>query len=127
MRVLPKLLPLLAVAACAVLPDVPRPVPVFFTDNSAELGPEGRSAVQTAADLMRSAPTSRATLVGYTSTDISGPDQKRLATSRAQAVRAELVRDGIPATRIQDHAGGPLPPPAGTPVQSRRVDITFTR
>ncbi len=112
-----KPLPLIAFAGAAMLlgacsePQAitaPPPAPpmqstsymVFFDWDHADLSPQAVATVGQAAQAFKSTGQSRITATGHT--DTSGPDSYNMALSlrRANAVKDELVRDGVPATAI---------------------------
>jgi OOP family OmpA-OmpF porin len=131
---------LLAVAACAQQPSPPpvaaNPPPpppppppptmytVYFDYNSSLLGPEGREVVRFAADQYKAGNPATVQVTGYTDPSGSAGYNQRLSLRRANAVRAELQRDGVPQSALMvsgsgETSGGP------TPGQDRRVDITL--
>jgi outer membrane protein OmpA-like peptidoglycan-associated protein len=99
----------------------PRNYAVFFALSSSTLDAQAR---QTVADAVQTARGS-----GVTSLDVVGAadgannaSNRALSTRRAQAVTAELVRQGVPRSAINiSYVGGTGPVDA----QSRRVDITL--
>jgi outer membrane protein OmpA-like peptidoglycan-associated protein len=120
-------------------PPQPAPAPkavqpkeflVFFDFDRAELTPEGRDIVKSAAESAKSNGAARIVLTGHA--DRAGPANYNLGLSqrRADAVKAELVRLGLTATEITTQAKGeaePLVPTAdGVPEpQNRRVEIVI--
>lgn len=112
--------------ACATLPGGPKTVPVFFANGATQLGPDALDSISTAAKLAQAFPHSRIQLVGHSLPSNMPSEPLQRSADRAASVRAQLIQDGVAAARISDYAGGALPPVAGTPVGSRRVDITFT-
>ena len=73
---------------------------VFFDWDKATLTPEARSIIASAAEEYKR--TGAAKIVATGHTDLSGTPQYNLKLSerRADAVKAELVRLGVPATVI---------------------------
>ena len=133
------LLALAAPAARAQQGDGPAPPPasgqtepgrfvVYFGFDSAALDPAGRRAVAEAADAYRSTGEARVAVTGYA--DAAGPADYNQALSerRAEAVRRELVRLGVPDAAIATAGRGEqdlaVPTPDGVPeARNRRVAI----
>jgi OOP family OmpA-OmpF porin len=105
---------------------------VFFDWNKATLTPEARRVIADAAQTYKA--TGRATIIATGYTDTSGPAayNQKLSVRRADAVKAELVRLGVPATGITAIGRGesnPLVPTADgvREPQNRRVEIQIQR
>jgi outer membrane protein OmpA-like peptidoglycan-associated protein len=103
---------------------------VFFDWDSAVLTTEAQNIVRTAAQAARQGRVARIEVTGHA--DRSGPDRYnvRLSQRRAQAVQAELVKNGVSASDIAIFAKGesdPLVPTADgvREPQNRRVQIVF--
>ena len=99
----------------------------FEFDKVYTLTPDGRQVVDSAAAACKQG-RSNVAIAGYT--DLAGTQQYNLALSkrRADAVKAALVRDGVPAAAIDEHAGckeAPRVPTANgvREPQNRRVEI----
>jgi outer membrane protein OmpA-like peptidoglycan-associated protein len=114
----------------APAPAAPRNYLVFFDHNSAQLTEAARAILRTAADNARAGRTSRITATGHA--DRSGGDayNEQLSLRRADAVRAELVRLGIPANQIATAGRGERDPLVQTrdgvrEPQNRRVEIVL--
>ena len=110
--------------------QVPRTYLVFFDFDKAEIRPEARRIIETAAANRETADVTRLEVTGHA--DRSGPDRynERLSMRRAEAVRAELVRLGVPANEIAIFAKGEREPLVQTPdgvrePQNRRVEIVL--
>lgn len=117
--------------------QTPAPAPlvrsflVFFDFDRSDITDDARKVINQAADNARKAgSTSRITLTGHA--DRSGPAQynMRLSQRRADAVKAELVKLGVPANEIVTVAKGesdPLVPTADgvREPRNRRVEIVF--
>ena len=73
---------------------------VFFDTNSSKLSQQGSATVSEAAGVAKSIPNAKVTVTGYTDTDGSPAYNQALSVRRANAVKAELVHDGIDATAI---------------------------
>jgi outer membrane protein OmpA-like peptidoglycan-associated protein len=101
---------------------------VFFDFDKATITPAGKQIVAQAAQAyMRG---HRVLLTGYT--DLAGTQQYNLGLSkrRAEAVRAEMIADGVPATAINAAWKGKEDPRVPTPdgvrePQNRRVEIVL--
>jgi OOP family OmpA-OmpF porin len=103
---------------------------VFFDWDSAALTPEALGILETAAENAQTAGTARLEATGHA--DRSGPEDYNMGLSerRAEAVRDELVRLGIPADRIFIFWRGETEPLVPTPdgvrePQNRRVEIVL--
>ncbi len=122
-----------APATVAAPAAVPAPVParsylVFFDWDKADLTDRARQIVRDAAQASTRVQTTRIEVQGYA--DRSGaPDyNQKLSLRRAEAVAAELVRDGVPRAELDIQAFGdthPLVPTAAgvREPQNRRVVI----
>lgn len=122
-----------AQAVVAAPAAVPAPAParsylVFFDWDKAELTDRARQIVRDAAQASTRVQTTRIEVQGYA--DRSGaPDyNQKLSLRRAEAVAAELVRDGVPRAELDIQAFGdthPLVPTAAgvREPQNRRVVI----
>jgi OOP family OmpA-OmpF porin len=103
-------------AAAQPAPPAPtREYRVYFEFNRSNLLPEAQQILQRVAQDVRNDPNLRVVLVGKA--DRSGSDQYNLALSkrRADAVRTQLQRDGVPAGRIDERYVGEREPPVPTP------------
>ncbi|WP_026278855.1 OmpA family protein [Thioalkalivibrio sp. ARh3] len=96
---------------------------VYFATGSRELDSRGRETVARAADTLRTVERPRVRLVGLT--DAEGPRglNERLSRQRAEAVRAALIKAGVPEDGLTVEAGGVDPEADGEREGSRRVDI----
>jgi outer membrane protein OmpA-like peptidoglycan-associated protein len=102
---------------------------VFFEFDKSALTPDGRKVVDSAAAAFKAGKQNVA-IAGYT--DLSGTQQYNLALSkrRADAVKGALVRDGVPASAIDESWFGKQNPRVPTAdgvrePQNRRVEITM--
>ena len=124
--------------APAPAPAAPRPALatepsnylVFFDFDKSDIKAEARTIIQTAANAFKSGNKARITATGHA--DRAGKDDynQRLSERRAAAVRAELVKLGIPANVITTLGKGetsPLVPTADgvREPQNRRVEIVM--
>jgi hypothetical protein len=104
----------LVVAACSSEPPPPPPPPppvaaptsfmVFFDWDRSNLSQQAVQTIGQAAAAYKSRGSARITATGHT--DTSGPESYNMALSlrRANSVKAELVRQGVPADAIADGA-----------------------
>lgn len=120
-----------AAAPAAAPPPAPaamRTYLVFFDWDRADLSPRARQIVAEAAGNAGHIPTTRIEVSGYTDLSGTAAYNKKLSLRRAEAVRVELVRDGVPASDIAVFGLGednPLVPTAAgvREPQNRRVEI----
>ena len=105
---------------------------VFFDWDRSALTPEARKIIASAADEFKRTGSTRIVATGHT--DLSGSPQYnlRLSERRAEAVKAELVRLGVPATVITTVGKGEEDPLVPTKdgvreAQNRRVEIVIPR
>ena len=113
-------------------PPPPPPVPtnyvVFFDFNRSDLTPEAMQVVASAASIARSRGMVRIVITGHTDTVGSASYNLRLSERRAQAVKSQLVADGVPEAGITTIGKGLNDPlvPTGPNVrepQNRRAVI----
>jgi OmpA-OmpF porin, OOP family len=112
---------------------VPAPAPtrsylVFFDWDKATLTDRARQIIREAADNSTKVQYTRLEVNGYTDTSGTPKYNQGLSVRRAQAVAAELVKDGVPrnAITIQGFGDTHLLVPTGPGVrepQNRRVEI----
>ncbi len=100
---------------------------VSFDVNSASVKPTFKPSLAKVADVLKGY-DSRMTVVGHTDSTGSESYNQQLSERRAEAVRAELIRDGVPADRLSVAGRGESEPRAdnGTAAgraQNRRVEI----
>ncbi len=97
---------------------------VFFTDDSAAMGPEARAVIAGAAERARARPGVPVAVRGFTAPEgnPSPAFSRALAEARAQNVANALVAGGVPRDRIRVQPRGPVPFEM-MPVESRRVEI----
>jgi len=130
-----------APAPIAAPAPAPAPVPVkpvaakrnfivFFDFDKAVITPEAARIIQQAAGTAKSTAVTRIDLTGHT--DLSGSERynQALSIKRGNAVKAELVKLGIPASQIDVVGKGKSDPLVATPdgvrePQNRRVEIVL--
>jgi len=123
------------VPAAPAAQPAPAPAParsylVFFDWDKATLTDRARQIVKEAVDKSTRVQYTRIEVNGYTDTSGSHQYNQGLSLRRAQAVQAELVRDGVPpnAIAIQGFGDTHLLVPTGPGVrepQNRRVEIVI--
>lgn len=123
--------------ALAPKPTAAKPEPVkdfmvFFDWNKATLTPEARKLIADAAAQAKAMGAKQVKVVGFTDTSGSPAYNMRLSVRRAEAVKAEMVRLGIPATGISTEGRGQtdlLVPTADNvrEPQNRRATIGFPK
>ena len=129
----PTAAPLVAAAPAAPPPPVAQSTGsyiVFFDFDRSTLTPQSQATIKQAADAAKAGNKARLNVTGHA--DKSGSDEYNMALSlrRANAVKDELVRDGIAATAIIVVGRGesqPLVPTADgvKEPQNRRVEIVL--
>jgi outer membrane protein OmpA-like peptidoglycan-associated protein len=116
------------VAVVAPAPAPARSYLVFFDWDKATLTDRARQIIKEAADNSTRVQYTRIEVNGYTDTSGTPRYNQGLSVRRAQAVAAELVKDGVPrnAISIQGFGDTKLLVPTGPGVrepQNRRVEI----
>jgi len=103
---------------------------VFFDFDKTAITPEATRIIQQAASTARTTGAARIELTGHT--DLSGSDKynQKLSINRANAVKAELVKLGVPASQIDVVGKGKSEPLVATAdgvrePQNRRVEIVL--
>lgn len=103
---------------------------VFFDFDKTAITPEANRIIQQAASTARSTGAARIELTGHT--DLSGTDRynQALSIQRGNAVKAELIKLGVPASQIDVVGKGKSEPLVATAdgvrePQNRRVEIVL--
>jgi outer membrane protein OmpA-like peptidoglycan-associated protein len=132
---------LIAGAVCSLLAACQAPLPtlqptsmrhtVFFDWDRANITPQAAATIRTAADQARSGNAVRLDVVGHTDTSGEPGYNMGLSQRRANAVRDELVRDGISPQAIVVSGRGESQPLITTAdgvrePQNRRAEITIS-
>jgi len=104
------------------------PADVLFAVDSAELTPNGRNKVREMAQVLTEFPDSTVYVRGYTSSEGDLDYNYRLSERRANAVRDELVTNGVDPNRLFTQGMGPTNPVATNDTefgrtQNRRVEL----
>jgi OOP family OmpA-OmpF porin len=126
----------LMIAACGVAsaqqaPDVPTgPVLVFFDWGKPDLRGDDAATLDQVAATYRAHPGARLQLSGHTDRSGSVATNRAAGLKRAEAVRAELEKRGIPRNAMTVASFGEERPLVPTEdgvreVQNRRVEILF--
>ena len=113
----------------AVVPDRYQ---VFFDWNKATLTAEARKVIGDAAQSYKTSGKATIVATGHTDTSGSAAYNMRLSVRRAEAVKAELVRLGVPAANITTIGRGQedllVPTKDGVrEPQNRRVEIQLQK
>jgi outer membrane protein OmpA-like peptidoglycan-associated protein len=111
-------------------PPPPRQFTVYFAFNRADLDRDATAIVDQAATAARQSGVTRINLVGHADTAGNPSYNQRISERRAQAVRSELVRQGVPADAIATVGRGEselaVPTPDGVrEPRNRRVEIVL--
>ena len=124
-------------AAIAPKPVAAKPEPVkdylvFFDWNKATLTPEARKIIADSVAQAKAINAKQVKVVGHTDTSGSAAYNLRLSVRRAEAVKAEMARLGVPAAAITVEGRGqedPLVPTADgvREPQNRRAAISFPK
>jgi OmpA-OmpF porin, OOP family len=101
---------------------------VYFDFDRSDITPDAKPILQRAASDAKAGNATRIAVTGHT--DRSGPDSynQKLSERRAASVKAELIRDGVPANEIVTVGKGESEPAVPTPdgvrePRNRRVVI----
>lgn len=78
----------------------PQPVRILFDLNSSHLRPAEKPAIAQAVKIAKDRQVSAVCLIGHTDKLGDKAYNLKLARARAQAVAAEMIRDGYPAKNI---------------------------
>jgi OOP family OmpA-OmpF porin len=116
--------------APAAKAEAPKDFLVFFDWNKSTLTPEARKIIADAVAHAKSAGAKTVKVVGFTDRSGSPQYNLKLSVRRAEAVRAEMVRLGVPAGSVAIEGRGeedPLVPTADgvREPQNRRAAISF--
>lgn len=104
---------------------------VFFRTNGTKIDPALSTHLYDLVKLIRDVPEIKVQLSAYADERGLPSYNLQLSQARARAVQAELIKAGLPADRIQQHAYGETRARAGSSdtegyVFDRRVDIELT-
>ncbi len=111
---------------------IPGPFVVFFDFDEAEITPEAATIIRNAAEAYKKFGVASINAVGHT--DKAGRDSynDKLSNARAEAVKAELARNGVSMDKISVSGEGESMPLVATDdgarePQNRRVEITLVK
>jgi outer membrane protein OmpA-like peptidoglycan-associated protein len=101
---------------------------VYFETGKARLLPQSTAVLDEVAAALLANPQWRVEVAGYTDSTGSGAVNRRLSLARADAVRAYLVRAGVPPSRLVARGYGPSHPVAPNATaagraRNRRVEL----
>lgn len=104
---------------------------ILFDTGKAELKNEAKANLNQMAQIMKKYPENVLTINGYTDNTGSSKVNDELSRKRAEAVRNQLVADGMPASVITTYGMGSASPIASNDSavgrkQNRRVEIAVT-
>ena len=123
------LIAMVALAGCGLMkskssapPAMPVIYLVFFHEWSAELTPEAKVIIDSAAARVKQKPPSTVSIAGYTYKDGSLEDNMALAKKRVSVVRDVLVADGVDPKLFLELPIGPADDEAGK-IGDRRTEI----
>ena len=95
-----------ALCGCASGPSAPGDYAVFFANDKADIDADASKTIRQAAETFRTGNYTSVAVIGHT--DTTGPRSHNMDLSkrRADATRAELVRDGVPMDKIVSTGSG---------------------
>lgn len=101
---------------------------ILFDTGKAQLKPAAKESLKQMAEIMKKYPENVLTVAGFTDNTGSSQVNEELSEKRAEAVKKELVSDGLPETVINTQGMGPAQPVADNSTamgrkQNRRVEI----
>lgn len=101
---------------------------VLFEFNTAELSPEGKSAIRRIAEVLKRYPDRNILIEGYTDNSGSAEVNRSISQRRAENVKRELVELGAPADKIGAIGLGEYYPIADNSsdqgrIKNRRVEV----
>ena len=114
--------------ALSARPDAPARFTLYFKEGSDELTADSVKEVEKVLAEIRKRPAPDLIIVGHTDRVGSLADNDRLALKRAEKMRGEMVRQGLPADSVQAAGRGerePLMPTADevAEARNRRVEM----
>lgn len=114
--------------ALSARPDAPVHFTLYFKEGSDELTADSLKEVEKVLAEIRKRPAPDLIIVGHTDRVGSLADNDRLALKRAEKMRGEMVRQGLPADSVQAAGRGerePLVPTADevAEARNRRVEM----
>lgn len=115
-------------AALGALPDRPKSFLVYFLEGTDEFTAESRLELEKILAELRERGAPDVVVIGHTDRVGNEEFNDRLSLQRAERVRSELIKLGIPESRIQTAGRGEREPLVATPDEiaeprNRRVEI----
>jgi outer membrane protein OmpA-like peptidoglycan-associated protein len=115
--------------AMAAQPPAPIGIRLYFIEGKEEFTPESAQSLQVVLAEIKRRPAPDVVVVGHTDRVGTVPSNDRLSLQRAERVRQELIRIGIPADSISVAGRGEREPLVATEdgvaePRNRRVEIT---
>lgn len=103
---------------------------VLFDTGGHTLSPDAKKRLDVVAHALKDNPTRAVTIAGYTDNQGRSETNRTLSQKRADAVRAYLEKQGVPATRLASEGRGDTNPVATNDTEegradNRRVEITM--
>ncbi len=103
--------------------------PISFVTGGSQMTSESRKVLQQVADKIKGCPNGAVTVVGYTDNEGSDAVNLKLSDTRAKAVAAALVSNGVLASKVSARGAGSANPIADNSsaegrAKNRRVEIT---
>ncbi|WP_418003570.1 OmpA family protein [Mycobacterium sp. PDNC021] len=103
--------------------------PISFVTGGSQMTSESRKVLQQVADKIKGCPNGAVTVVGYTDNEGSDAVNLKLSDTRAKAVAAALVSNGVLASKMTARGAGSANPIADNSTaegraKNRRVEIT---
>ena len=96
---------------------------VNFAKSSAEIPAANKNLLHQAADMLKKPPSdTRVDLAGYTDNDGDAAANQKLSERRAEAVRGELVRLGVPSAMLSMKGFGATQPKASNDTPEGRFE-----
>lgn len=104
---------------------------ILFDTGRATLKPQARQNLKQMAEILKKYPEDVLTVKGFTDDTGTSRVNEKLSEQRAEAVKKELVRDGLSDTAISTQGMGPAFPIADNSSatgrsQNRRVEVEIT-
>jgi outer membrane protein OmpA-like peptidoglycan-associated protein len=114
--------------ALSARPDAPLRFTLYFKEGSDELTPDSAKELERVLAEIRKRPAPDLIIVGHTDRVGLLADNDRLALKRAEKMRGEMIRQGLPADSVQAAGRGerePLVPTADevAEARNRRVEM----
>ncbi|WP_158745824.1 OmpA family protein, partial [Acidisphaera sp. L21] len=112
--------------ATGIVTPVPGGIRITFGDGKSDLNPATEAAIRTMARSVVANTTADLNIYAFAAGVPDDPSTpRRVSLSRALAVRAILISEGITSTRIYPRALGASPGPNGSDGPPDRVDLVL--